>query len=59
MLVTLAQMIISKRILFKGLTEEPASNTPDELFHRGHALAVSAIAACVACASIGLSLLTL
>ena len=34
-------MIISERLLFKGLKDETPLSDPDRLFHSGHALAVS------------------
>ena len=46
-------MIISERHLFKGLTSESDLNPSDELFHRGHALAVSVIASIAVVAAIG------
>jgi len=49
-------MIISERHLFKGLVHESVSKPSDRLFHRGHALAVSAFGTCIACVSVGILL---
>jgi len=50
-------MIISERLLFKGLNDEPSSKHSDQLFHRGHAFAVSMIGGCVTGIAIGATFL--
>ena len=51
-------MIISERLLFKGLSDELPKTTHDRLFDRGHAFAVSMIGVCVALVAVGLTLLS-
>ena len=47
-------MIISERHLFKGLVDETPLSGEDQLFHRGHAFAVTIVVGLFALLLIGL-----